>query len=204
MAAEDYPFVDDLLRIAPRSILLLSDGQLCQRELALRLILGATITVLNGDEARTLTGADDPKDAIGALREDGCTGIVVTTHQGVEAFLDGQQESISALDLGVPVQTVGAGDCFTGVMIAAWSAGHSIREGLELGQAAAARHVAGLAPLPSLNDLANWSVGQPRVHESTLSVSLFAAAKRPFHAGRVVAAGTSMGIACTLLIAALI
>ena len=62
-------------------------------------------------------------------------------------------DRVLAYDIPVP-QSVGAGDTFTGTFVAA----HSILdlpvlEAIQLGQVAAARHVAGLSPLGGIVEL---------------------------------------------------
>ena len=122
---------------------------------------------MNDEEAKTLTGCENPQDAIAALREWGCRGVVITTHQGAEAFLDDQSMSSETLEVGSVAQTVGAGDRFAGVLVAAWTAtGYSMAQAMDLGQAAAAVHVVQLPSLTSLAELDEWATLQPKVAAS--------------------------------------
>lgn len=196
--ADDTPFVEDILRIATRSVLMLSKDQMCNRESALRLMKAATRVVLNHEEAEAVTGHKDVRLAIDTLLAAGCREVLVTSPDGVEAYLDGQPESRQALAVDRVKGTVGAGDAFIGVAVMAWAAGYPSAEGLDLGLAAAARHVAQLPPLASLTELAAWAVSQPRVSPPD-SPKLPTKISQPFRVRHVVAMGISVGLACTWL-----
>ncbi|MGE0758714.1 MAG: carbohydrate kinase family protein [Pirellulaceae bacterium] len=203
LAADDFAFVEDGLRVAPRSLLMLSRQQAAAPSRALRLMLAADVTVLNHEEAEVLSGCSDPHFMVVKLRDLGCQGVVITTPMGAEAYLGGELYSVPALDVGPTRQTSGAEDCCTGVMVTAWAAGLSWRAGLELGQAAAARHVAQLAALRSLEVLRDWAELQPQV-TALDHTALPAARTLTFPRRHVVAAAVGAGLASFLLLGLLV
>jgi sugar/nucleoside kinase (ribokinase family) len=87
---------------------------------------GATVVKANRDEARLLTGEDDPEQAAAALVSAGAVTAIVTL--GPEGAV-----ARGPVDVRVPgtpatvVSTVGAGDAFSGVVIA-----HLARAGYDL------------------------------------------------------------------------
>jgi fructokinase len=91
-------------------------------EVANGCIAGALLARMNRFEAELLTGEADPERAAGVLVGAGARCVVITL--GADgALLRGEVEADAA---GVPARvrsTVGAGDAFTGVLLAALSAG---------------------------------------------------------------------------------
>lgn len=164
LAAADAALAARVLALAPRSIWQPSGEQLQDRDGTLRLMRRASITVMNDQEARLLTGAADPVAAIERLRRGGLsTAVVITDRWGAIAWRPNTWEYAAAVAVPRVERVVGAGDCFTGVLAVALAAGRSFQESLQLGQAAAARHVSGAAPLGSLDALAAWSQTVDRV-----------------------------------------
>jgi ribokinase len=100
------------------------------RKLPKRLLRMVDILTPNEHEAALLTGCDQPEEAARSLQEQGCRAVVVTLgSKGVlVAHAQGQQR-IAAPRVR-PVDTTGAGDCFT-----AWLA-VGVAEGFSLVEAA--------------------------------------------------------------------
>jgi sugar/nucleoside kinase (ribokinase family) len=196
MAAEDLDFVHDTLEAAPQSVLMLSADQLRNPITAYQLMRAASITVLNDAEAHKLTGERHPKAAIEACLARGCSGMVVTFRDGALAWIDAQWHATSAVQIPCIRQPVGAGDEFTGVLVAAKAAGRSMSEALRLGQAAAARHVGGMNRL-TLDELDKWCVGMPRATGVPQPVTV---PPQPLRLGRAISVGTGVGLAAAFLI----
>lgn len=162
LAAADGEFAADALGAARCGIWQPSLPQLVDADSLRRLLPLATVTVLNHDEARAATGYDEPMDAIMALCDAGARGVIVTSRDGALARIDGTWEFAPAHQVQAR-RTSRAGDVFTGVFALARASGRTTRESLQLGQAAAARHVTGAPPLASLDELAVWAHGEPKV-----------------------------------------
>ena len=89
LLARDRTFVMQLLRLAKRSVLLLSDDQIHHREDAVRLCAHATCVVMSGSAATTLTGKSDGVAAIRWLRDRGAKNIVLRSSNGETlAYID--------------------------------------------------------------------------------------------------------------------
>jgi ribokinase len=99
------------------------------RRLPKRLLRRVHTLVPNAHEAAALTGFSRPSTAARALCEAGCQRAVVTLGARGALLAEGSQERRIAAPPVTPVDTVGAGDCFTG-----WLA-LGIAEGLAPGAA---------------------------------------------------------------------
>lgn len=188
-SAADHAFIRDAVSAANFAVLQLSADQLGHEAGVRELVQLAAVTVLNHEEAGRLTGETDSMRAVMKLCEFGCRGAIVTDHRGAWARIDGQWSHASAFS--VPVKkTVGAGDCFAAILIWAWMSGWETAEALTLGQAAAARHIAGLPGLGSLERLATWAADQPRARLAPAAV--------PQSMARVATAGAAATAATAL------
>jgi len=106
------------------------------RKLPASLLRQVSILVPNEHEATLLTGEHDPKCAAKMLLAAGCGAVVITL--GAKGALVAQGSELRTIPVPrvKPVDTVGAGDCFTGWLAA------GIAEGLPLADAAARAAVA--------------------------------------------------------------
>jgi ribokinase len=100
------------------------------RKLPHQLLRQVSILVPNEHEAAHLTGERHPRWAAKKLLAAGCQAVVITL--GAKGALVAEGEDLRTISAPRvrPVDTVGAGDCFTG-----WIAA-GIAEGLSLGDAA--------------------------------------------------------------------
>ncbi len=162
LAPDDHDFTAEALSQARFGIWVPSASQLGETRSATRLLRLAHVTVMNDEEARVSTGKDDPIEAIVVLSERGCRGVIVTSRGGALARIDGDWLFAPAHQVQAK-RTSRAGDTFTGVFALAIASGRTLREGLVLGQAAAARHVTEQPPLGGLDELAAWAGTQPKV-----------------------------------------
>jgi ribokinase len=114
------------------------------------------ILVVNRVEAAALTQREDPTQAAHALLESGAREILVTLGaQGVLWVNAGHTERLPAAPVDA-IDTVGAGDAFCGMFVAALAQGVSMRSALHQAQMAAAFTVArrgAQAAFPSRADL---------------------------------------------------
>jgi hypothetical protein len=164
LTAEDYQFTRIALTTSKFSIWMPSSDQLINVGDALETMNLASLNVMNMGEARKLTSRNRPDEAIRFCRERGVhTGIVVTDHSGAVGWWGGSWRTAPAIKVNAVRREVGAGDCFTAVLAASLAAGCTGDESLELGQAAAGRHVMNLSPLGNLNALSAWAKTQERV-----------------------------------------
>lgn len=204
MAPDDQSVVLDALEAARRSVLMLSVEQLGNPDAAWNLIRRADLTILNDAEARELTG-QDPQGAIRVARDHGCRAMIVTHKEGAWAYDSGNWYSVPSL-AGDVVRTAGAGDSVVGTYCAAVLAGRDVRDALLLSQAAAARHVAALAPVPldglraALGGIPVNQDPDPDPESRPLGST---PERRLLRLGRAVALGVSLGLAATLLLAIL-
>jgi ribokinase len=114
------------------------------------------ILVVNRVEAAALTRCEDPLEAAHALRESGAREVLVTL--GAEGVLRANAEHTELLPAPLvhAIDTVGAGDAFCGMFVAALARGVSMRTALNQAQMAAAFTVArrgAQAAFPSRADL---------------------------------------------------
>jgi ribokinase len=110
------------------------------RKLPASLLRQVSILVPNEHEAAHLTGERDPRRAAKKLLDAGCRAVVITLGAKGALVADGQDTQIISAPRVRPVDTVGAGDCFTG-----WIAA-GIAEGLPLAEAASrAVHAASIS-----------------------------------------------------------
>lgn len=119
---------------------------------------------MNKSEFQALTGAaaeldlDDIKAAARPLaRSLGRPVFVTLAEQGILGVApDGESEMVRALPVRGPIDIVGAGDSVTANLAAAFSAGATLREGLELAMAAASVvvHQLGTTGTATLGELA--------------------------------------------------
>ncbi|MEY4178174.1 MAG: pfkB family carbohydrate kinase [Planctomycetota bacterium] len=163
LAAPDVDFTRDVLMSAKYPIWQPSVSQLTDASSAARLMPLARVIVINDAEAREATGKKDPVDAIIAMVEGGSQGVIVTSRDGAIARLDDGNWHFAAAHRVQAKRTSRAGDVFTGVLALAIASGYSPQEGMELGQAAAARHVSEQPAMGSLEALAAWASTQPKV-----------------------------------------
>lgn len=122
----------------------------------------------NETEARVLAGLDGelPLDeAAGALRQLGAAQIIVTLgKQGCMLYSgNGAGEHIPGWPVGDVLDTIGAGDTFTGALAAALARGMALRDAAVWANAAAAMSVRGrgaIGGMPSRAATGNWLNGQ--------------------------------------------
>jgi fructokinase len=122
-------------------------------ELTRRLCDGALLVKVNRDESQALTGQTDPTVAAEAIRSWGCEEVVVTL--GAEGAL-----ARGTVDCDVPgvaanaIDTTGAGDVVTGVLVAALASGGfapaAIVAALPAAVAAAAKSTEGWGAIDAL------------------------------------------------------
>lgn len=190
-SAADQAFICAALEAAKFAVLQLSTDQMNHAASFRELVGLAAVTVMNHEEARRLTDESEPMRAIMKLCELGCRGAVVTDPRGVWARIEGQWAHAPAVT--VPVKkTVGAGDCFTAVWVLARASGWEIKPALALGQAAAARHIADMPGLGSLERLAAWAADQPRT--SLVRPTAFRPAASAATVGAAGAAATALSL----------
>jgi ribokinase len=113
---------------------------------------GAGLLLPNADEARVLTGEDDPERAVRALARwaapDGAAAREVVATLGADGALwtDGSEVVRTAAEPATVVDTTGAGDAFAAGLLAARARGAAPREALAAGCRLAARAVAVTGP----------------------------------------------------------
>lgn len=111
------------------------------RPLTETLLAAVSILVVNEIEATQLTGHTDPEEAVTTLAG-GLTGVVLTLGaDGVVAVFGDQRLVLPAEEVTV-VDTVGAGDAFTGAFLASWSDHADPAAAIAAGVHAGARAVA--------------------------------------------------------------
>jgi ribokinase len=101
------------------------------RKLPAALLRQVSVLVPNEHEAALLSGERDPKHAAKKLLAAGCAAVVITLGAKGALIADGREVRTLPAPRVQPVDTVGAGDCFTGWLAA------GIAEGLALPAAAA-------------------------------------------------------------------
>lgn len=96
---------------------------------------------LNQDEARMLTGTEDPARAAAAMRGAGAAKVVVKLgRDGCAVYGEGLEVRAPGFEVRV-VDTTGAGDCFAGGYLAALARGRSYAEAARFANAVAAMSV---------------------------------------------------------------
>jgi ribokinase len=108
----------------------------------------------NADEARALTGEDEPEAAARALADRTGAPVLVTLGPDGALLLDGTAERLPAPAVDV-VDTTGAGDTVNGALAAELAAGRPLRDALRFALAAAALSTRA----------AGARTGMPRRHE---------------------------------------
>lgn len=86
LSASDQPFAMQLLRLAKRSVLLLSEDQVRHRQDAVRLASHASCLILTSDAATKLTGEREGVSAIRWLRDHGTKNVVRLNQSSGEAL----------------------------------------------------------------------------------------------------------------------
>jgi sugar/nucleoside kinase (ribokinase family) len=109
---------------------------------------GAGLLLPNADEARVLTGDDDPARAGFALARDG-REVVVTLGAAGALWTDGSSVVRAAAEPAEVVDTTGAGDAFAAGLLAARLEGAEPPEALAAGCRLAAQAVAVTGPRPA-------------------------------------------------------
>jgi len=142
MAARDARFVARLVRLARRSILMLSGDQLSSADVCFRLMSRSNLSVVDQAGLEQLTGLADPREAVQRVRERGIGNIVVPGRAGVMAVLDGDWHWRPSYASGTK-RTTGADAVFVGMLAAGLTQRRSWNELLELATAALAVHTAG-------------------------------------------------------------
>ena len=107
-------------------------------KLSRRLLRRVHTLTPNESEAELLTGQRDPKAAARVLRERGCRNVVVTRGARGAWVCTDEGEWIVRAPRVKPVDTVGAGDCFTAWLTVGIAEGLSIRLAAERAVRAAA------------------------------------------------------------------
>jgi rfaE bifunctional protein kinase chain/domain len=102
------------------------------------------------------------EQAAGLARRNG-RPVVVTLAEGgmLGAGADGEIEWVAALPVRGPIDVVGAGDAVTANLTAAFAAGASMREGLEIASAAASVvvHQLGTTGTATVGEIGDWMEG---------------------------------------------
>lgn len=113
-------------------------------------VAGMDLLLPNAAEATLLAGPEDPESAAAALsaRCTGCTVVVTLGAGGALAAVDGEVAARAAAVLARAVDSTGAGDAFTGGLLAARLAGADLPEALAAGCRAGAEAVAVIGGRP--------------------------------------------------------
>lgn len=107
----------------------------------LDLVSGADLLLPNAAEAALLSGADEPAAAAAALSRRGATVVVTLGAGGAVAAQSGRVAVRTAAVPATAVDSTGAGDAFTGGLLAALLAGADLSEALAAGCRAGAEAV---------------------------------------------------------------
>jgi sugar/nucleoside kinase (ribokinase family) len=120
------------------------------------------ILFVNEDEARMLTGRQEPGEVVRALRDRGAGTIVLKQGgNGCSVFTSDTDFHVPAFAVPV-VDTTGAGDCFAGAYLAARERGQSQEEAARLANAVGAMVVATLGAVEgvrSWQETISWNNG---------------------------------------------
>lgn len=98
------------------------------RKLPQLLLKLVTLITPNQSEAELLTGESDPSRAARILLRKGCTNVAITLGSKGVLLLDEFGERLVAAPRVRPVDTVGAGDCFSGYFAAGLANAYDIDE----------------------------------------------------------------------------
>lgn len=117
------------------------------------------VLFVNEEEARMLTGIEDPFGGAKKLREAGAGAVVVKLGaEGCAVFSGDEELRVPTFEIEV-LDTTGAGDCFAGAYLAALQRGCSAREAARIANAAGAlsvRRVGAVGGLLSWEDTLDW------------------------------------------------
>ncbi len=117
------------------------------------------VLFVNEEEARMLTGIEDPLAAAKKLREAGAGAVVVKLGaKGCAVFSGSEELRVPAFEIEV-LDTTGAGDCFAGAYLAALQRGCPAGEAARMANAAGAlsvRRVGAVGGLLSWEDTLDW------------------------------------------------
>jgi ribokinase len=120
------------------------------RELPAALLRQVAVLVPNEHEAAHLTGERDPRRAAKHLLRAGCRAVVITLGAKGALVADGDAVRILPAPRVRPVDTVGAGDCFTGWIAAGMAEGLPLLESAARAIRAASISVTRQGAQPSL------------------------------------------------------
>jgi sugar/nucleoside kinase (ribokinase family) len=109
---------------------------------------------MNQDEARMLSGSDDPEQAARRMQALGASDVVIKLGaDGCAVFTPGSADRFPGFKVDV-VDTTGAGDCFVGGFLAALSRGASYPEAARFANAVGALSVQKLGAINGIRTLA--------------------------------------------------
>ena len=111
-------------------------------------VAAAGLLVPNADEARVLTGEDDPERAARALAARDGREVVVTLGRAGALWTDGERVARAAAEDVEAVDTTGAGDAFAAGLLAARADGAAPEEALAAGCRRAAEAVSRVGARP--------------------------------------------------------
>jgi ribokinase len=120
------------------------------RELPAGLMSKVDVLVPNRHEVSLLAGKDDIDEAAEELLKRGCREVVVTLgSEGVQIYNANGRIDVPAVKV-TPVDTVGAGDCFTGWLAVGLAEGLSVEDSVKRAVKAAAISVTRIGAQPSM------------------------------------------------------
>ena len=95
---------------------------------------------LNEEEAKAITGSDDPTDAITALQDICPTIVVKLGSKGAVVYSNGERFESGVCQVD-PIDTTGAGDSFAAGFLYGWTHDYSITDSLLLASHVAAETI---------------------------------------------------------------
>jgi sugar/nucleoside kinase (ribokinase family) len=127
----------------------------------------ADYTMMNEDEARLLTGCNEPEQAARVLRERGADHVIIKLGPR-GCWVDGIAIGGYAVQA---IDTTGAGDCFSGALLAALQRGMTLEDAARFANAVGAlsvQRVGATAGVLNWDDTMRWIAGFERFEKSKL------------------------------------
>ncbi|MBV9404903.1 MAG: carbohydrate kinase family protein [Acidobacteriaceae bacterium] len=122
------------------------------------------VLFMNEDEARMITGADDPKTGARVVLGRGTrTAVMKLGRRGCAIYTDDSEILCPAFEVKAK-DTTGAGDCFVAGFLAAWKHGASLRESGRFANAVAAltvQHIGAVEGVLSFAETEAWMRNAP-------------------------------------------
>ena len=106
----------------------------------------ASVLILNGDEAKFISGKSEIKEALNALKKIVPTVVIKLGGDGAIAIAD----EICEVEIKreEPVDTTGAGDAFAAGFMSSWFANHNLKDAINHGAALARKCIANVGAWP--------------------------------------------------------